>query len=457
MSSPSSAGAVPVSPLNKKERISFLDAVRGIAVLGILIVNITAQGQSHFFYNHMNLNQPLTGPNLYSWIIEIGFFEGNMRGLFSILFGVSTILLITRLEISKGTKAAAYLYYRRIFWLLIFGCINAYVFLWPGDILYSYALCALVLFPFRNSSVKVLVLCIFIMLALDFFHSVRGMNHNQSIITNGERDESLERHNKKLTKKQEADLKIWEETVEKETPATMMRNGIKETVKVQSSNYGQLFVFYGKDLMLRQTIGFYYSWLDIMIFFFLGMVLYRSGFILGSQPLWLYWLIAFVGVILALLINYDVMKLEYNSRFNATTDFESFPYALYMVRRILQTMGYISILILLYRVVPLKRLFNLFSPVGQMALTNYLSQSVITSIIFYGFGLYGHFQRYELYGIMVLIWIFQVAFCNIWLKYFMFGPFEWVWRSLTYLKAQPFKKVKENIPAKTISGTVANL
>jgi uncharacterized protein len=457
MSSPSSVDAVTVSPLNKKERINFLDVVRGIAVLGILIVNITAQGQSHFFYNHMNLSQPLTGPNLYSWVIEMGFFEGNMRGLFSILFGVSTILLITRLEKSKGTKAAAYLYYRRIFWLLIFGCINAYVFLWPGDILYSYAVCALVLFPFRNSSVKVLLLCVFIMLAMDFYHSIRAMRYNHTVMANGEKDSLLERHNQKLTKKEQADLINWKQTEERDNPAYMMKRGLAETAKVQNSNYWQLFVFYGKDLMLRQTIGFYYNWLDIMLFFFIGMALYRSGFILGTKPLWIYGSIAFVGTILGLLINYHILNLQYISRFNATTDYESFPYGLYMMRRILQTMGYISILILLYRIVPLRRLFNLFSPVGQMALTNYLSQSVITSIIFYGFGLYGHFQRYELYEIMVLIWIFQVAFCNIWLKYFLFGPFEWVWRSLTYLKAQPFKKVKENIPAETVSGIVANL
>jgi uncharacterized protein len=449
----------PVSgtPLSKKDRILFLDAVRGIAVLGILFVNITAQGQSHFFYNHLNLNQPITGPNFYAWAIEIGLFEGNMRGLFSILFGVSTLLLINRLEAKWGAKEAGRIYYRRILWLLVFGLVNAYLFLWPGDVLYTYAVCALVLFPFRNSTIKIMVLCIAMMLALGFYHSERSLYHKRIFLNNIKEDTLLEHHHKKLTAQEEADLKAWKETQISNEPQTMMKKGLAETAMVQKADYWRLFVVYGKDLMLRQTIGLYYSWPDIMIFFFIGMILYKSGYITGEKSNNLYALVAFVGISIGIVISYWVLKNQYDSRFNATTDFESYPFDLYIIRRIFQTLGYLSFLILLYKITPLKRIFHLFIAVGQMAFTNYLSQSIITSIIFYGFGLYGRFQRYELYYFMVGIWIFQVIFCNIWLKYFLFGPFEWVWRSLTYRKIQPFKKVRENIPVEQISGTVSNL
>jgi uncharacterized protein len=77
---------------------------------------------------------------------------------------------------------------------------------------------------------------------------------------------------------------------------------------------------------------------------------------------------------------------------------------------------------------------------GQMAFTNYLSQSIITSIVFYGFGLYATLQRYEVYYVVGSIWIFQIIFSHVWLRYFAFGPFEWVWRSLSYLHNQPFFK-----------------
>jgi uncharacterized protein len=75
-----------------------------------------------------------------------------------------------------------------------------------------------------------------------------------------------------------------------------------------------------------------------------------------------------------------------------------------------------------------------------MAFTNYLSQSIITSTIFYGFVLFGKFQRYEIYYVLGAIWLFQIITSHIWLRYFKFGPFEWIWRSLTYLQLQPMKR-----------------
>jgi len=122
-----------------------------------------------------------------------------------------------------------------------------------------------------------------------------------------------------------------------------------------------------------------------------------------------------------------------------------------------QTMGYLSLLILLYKITPFRTLLNVFAPVGQMAFTNYLSQSIITSIIFYAMGWFGYLQRYQVYEVVAGIWLFQIIFSTIWLKYFLFGPFEWAWRSLTYLKIQPFKKVRGNVAMETVSGTASNL
>ena len=90
-----------------------------------------------------------------------------------------------------------------------------------------------------------------------------------------------------------------------------------------------------------------------------------------------------------------------------------------------------------------------------MAFTNYLSQSIITSTIFYGFGLFAKLQRYEIYYVVAAVWLFQIITSHIWLRYYKFGPFEWVWRSLTYLKKQPMRRIatssesEEDIPAST--------
>jgi uncharacterized protein len=83
---------------------------------------------------------------------------------------------------------------------------------------------------------------------------------------------------------------------------------------------------------------------------------------------------------------------------------------------------------------------GIFAPVGQMAFTNYLTQSIITSIFFYGLGYFATLERYQLYYVVFSIWIFQIIFSHIWLRYFRLGPLEWIWRSLTYWKIQPITK-----------------
>lgn len=82
-------------------------------------------------------------------------------------------------------------------------------------------------------------------------------------------------------------------------------------------------------------------------------------------------------------------------------------------------------------------------PVGQMAFTNYTVQSIMCNIIFVGigFGLFGRLEYYQLYYVVAAVWALEIIWSHIWLRYFRFGPMEWVWRSLTYWKKQPFRKI----------------
>jgi uncharacterized protein len=111
-------------------------------------------------------------------------------------------------------------------------------------------------------------------------------------------------------------------------------------------------------------------------------------------------------------------------------------------------MGHLSLLLLMYRSGLFNWLFQAMAPVGQMAFTNYLMQSIICGTLFYGygFGLYGKLERFQYYEVVALLWMFQIVFSHVWLRYFQFGPFEWIWRSLTYMQKQPLLK-KESIPA----------
>jgi len=119
---------------------------------------------------------------------------------------------------------------------------------------------------------------------------------------------------------------------------------------------------------------------------------------------------------------------------------------LYDLRRLLIACGHAALLMLVYRSKLMPWLMRALANVGQMAFTNYLMQSIICTLIFYGYGL-GYFNKlrvHQVYYVVFAIWILQLLYSSIWLRYFRFMPFEWIWRSLTFWKAQPMKLTKKD-------------
>lgn len=110
-------------------------------------------------------------------------------------------------------------------------------------------------------------------------------------------------------------------------------------------------------------------------------------------------------------------------------------------RRLTLTVGHASLIMLLFRSRLVPWLMKALANVGQMAFTNYLMQSIICNWFFYGysFGNYNKLKFHQLYYVVGAVWVFQLILSSIWLRYFRFGPFEWLWRSLTYWKKQPMK------------------
>jgi uncharacterized protein len=432
-------------PLQKKERILFLDSVRGIALLGILLMNSMAQSWPDQYYDKMNLGQPITGPNFYAWVGEMFLFEGTMRGLFSILFGAGTILLLTRLIRTRPGLEPADIFYRRLLWLVIFGLINAFFFLWPGDILYPYALCGLLLFPFRNLSPKKLLWIAFALLLIGTYRENSDLYHSKGIVQKGLAVQALDTTKVKLTDKQKEDLQSFTGFKERNSKEGIAKAANEEIKKIKGQSYLSIFRHYRDLNMMIESTAFYkYGWFDILLFFFMGMAFYKSGFLLGKKSNLVYVLTALAGIGAGLFINYLFVREQYHLRFDYYEFTRQWKFSYYEIRRVLQTTGYLSLLILLYKLIPFRKVMSIFAPVGQMAFTNYLSQSIITSIFFYGLGWYATLQRYEVYYVVGSIWLFQVIFSNIWLRYFLFGPFEWVWRSLTYLQKQPMRRPKQS-------------
>src|SRR5215470_1657480 len=134
------AAAPVVRPVDTAERIKTIDMIRGLALLGILMMNIPGFG-----FNWDNWYPLVTGPrsgkDYYTLTVVMVLFEGTMRALFSMLFGAGMILFMKNKKDLPGKPTVAEYYYRRLLWLVFFGLINAFVFLWEGDILFFYGLC----------------------------------------------------------------------------------------------------------------------------------------------------------------------------------------------------------------------------------------------------------------------------------------------------------------------------
>lgn len=422
------------SPVNKLNRINSLDVIRGIALLGILLMNINGMGLP-FSYSDPTIAGGSDGLNLLVWKINNLFFEGTMRGLFTLLFGAGSILLISRLEKNGAGISAADIYYRRMLWLLIFGLINIYIFLWMGDILYPYAIFGLMLFPFRNAKVKYLFLVAGILIVLGTLWDVSDYRSKLKLQNEVKELQVKKDGGTELTKEQDEKLKEWEKFKTKHTKEEIdkeiekMQNGyfaaLKE--KIKTNQYMQTWVTYR-----------FWPW-DILSFMIIGMAFFKLRIFHGERTSRFYFLMAIIGYTFGITINIFETRALINSNFDALEIMKTDQ--TYQFGRIGVTMGHVGLFMLFIRSGILSFLHRALAAVGTMALSNYLTHSIVTSIIFYGDGLslFGQLQRYQLYYIVFGIWIFQLIMSPIWLKHFVYGPAEWLWRSLTYQKLQPFK------------------
>jgi uncharacterized protein len=192
-----------------------------------------------------------------------------------------------------------------------------------------------------------------------------------------------------------------------------------------------------------ETYGTYFGSWDMLLMMFIGIVLLRWGFFSNKLSTTTYAITLLIGYGLGLPISYFYAvdaQVDWMLNVGPTVDnYRTVPFQLYDIRRVLLALGHASLLLLIYRSQVVPWLMRALTAVGQMAFTNYLMQSIICSLFFYGYGLgyYGKLAFHELYYVVGVVWVFQLIISPIWLQYFRFGPFEWLWRSLTYWKRQP--------------------
>jgi len=424
-------------PVDSTNRINSLDIIRGIALLGILLMNIVGFGLVDA-YDNPTISGGATGWNLKVWIINNMLFEGTMRGLFTMLFGAGFILLTERLEKKGGGIQVADIFYRRTLWLLLFGIIHVYLMLWFGDILYPYAIFGLMLFPLRNVSPKYLLIAGLILLA---FGTIKDINHYhetyktkteglavQELVNN---DNSIE-----LNKEQKSALSKWETIVKKRKTEEQ----VKEENEANRSGYWSIVKHrFGINEFFQSTLVYNFWVYDILSFMLMGIAFFKWLIFQGERSNKFYGILMIVGYGIGLIVNYFETVMLIDSNFEVVAMSKS--HQTYQLGRLFTTIGHIGLFMLFIKSGILKFLQDALAAVGKMALTNYLMHTIICITFFlgFGFGMFGQLQRYELYFVVFAIWIFQLIYSPIWLKYFKYGPAEWLWRSLTYMKKQPFR------------------
>lgn len=428
------AGAVVV-PAIDSERFHSLDVLRGFAVLGILFMNINGFAMHIAAYDNPLVAGGSEGWNLLTWLVVLLLVDGKMRALFALMFGASLVLLTSRAE-SKGADSADY-FYRRNLWLLLIGVLHAYL-LWMGDILYAYALCALLFYPFRRMKPKAL-------LALGAFVMVcnMGVSVFQAINTGM----LLDRYHRIILMEKQGEPLDWEDQEVKAEVRRLEAENFPSEELLAADQEGWRGGFFrvmetrANSVFSNHSDPFYGPLhLDIWATMLLGMALLPMGVLTAARSRRFYWWMLGLGYAVGLPICMGMAVLRLETSFEIQMRFLTA--SVYDIGRILVAMGHLAIVMLVVKSGLLRGLVNALSAAGRMALSNYLLQSLICSTLFcgYGFRLYGELERHQLFLVALCICIFQLFFSVWWFKHFRFGPFEWAWRALTYWKRPAFRR-----------------
>ncbi len=439
-----------VSPVGQAERIQTIDILRGVALLGILLMNIPYFALAENFSDVFR--QDPTNVNFWVSAVITILFEGKMRALFSMIFGVGIILFMARKERagqSATGRAAIGLFFRRMGWLVLFGLIDSHVLLWFGDILYSYGIIGMIAFWFRQMKPSYLALGVPVVAIVGF---VLGVFFYQGV-----RDKRLayvavqtaQQQGRPLTAAQQQAVKDWQEV--QKTFLPNKAEVAEHTRLMKSPDYFTVAGRYRQESIDFQTKYLIFSIWDPLALMLLGMALYKWGFVTGQWSRRRYRQTMLIGYGLGLPLVIFNFYYGYSQHIANTEAFirymEQHPILwndlIYPFQRILLVMAHASLVILLIKSGWVQGLLNRLGAVGQMAFTNYVMHTLICTFVFFGYGLnqYAEWQFYQLYYLVAAIWMLQLIVSPIWLRYFQFGPLEWLWRSLTYWQRQPMRRL----------------
>jgi uncharacterized protein len=324
-------------PVMPTERISSLDVLRGVAVLGILLMNIDIFALPEVGMGVSEVGGR-TGANFAVIAVNHVLFEGKMRTLFSMLFGAGVVLLTSRAAARGAGIEAADIYIRRNLWLLLFGIIHAY-FIWEGDILFPYAIGGLILFPFRVLKPRTLLIVGLLVLATQAPKIVLfgyALGHMRQAAAEADQAQA---EGKTLTKEQTEAQKRWKEMQANREPNS---EKVQEAVKAYRGNYLSVFLHRAGNVFQGQTVGTakFTIW-DVLGMMLIGMALLKWGVLSGDRSERFY--LTTMIVCYAIGIPIGIQSLMQMMKNNWAIESMLRSFISYDVRRLLMALGHISL------------------------------------------------------------------------------------------------------------------
>jgi uncharacterized protein len=398
-----------LAPVRAGDRLFSLDVVRGLAVLGILTANAMTFAWPHVVFANPTLQPGFDAEAAQGWQIMHVFFQDKMRTLFSMLFGASIFLIGGE----RSDKTRGKLLRSRLFWLAIFGLIHGLAF-WFGDILLLYAWTGVFVMLVRSWSARRLLIV--------------GVSVN--VICSA--------------------LYIGLISMLAVAPPEAMAGAMKGMGWINDPAKLQEMIAPFRGDAVSVTLHLMQQWVGVgpfMLVVFLpataalmmiGMGLFKAGFLAGRSPAWVY----------ALFVTLGAGALWLIWRESSGVIAAGFPFIetnLKPANTFLApfvSLAYASALILLARF-GLKLILYPLASAGRMAFTNYLTQTLIMTTIFYGgrgLGWYGQIGWPEMWMVIGGVWAAQLIWSPLWLSVFQMGPLEWGWRCLTYRRMVPIRK-----------------